>query len=133
MQNFCRWYASEGGETCLAGWPTDELRQALLSVNGVGPETADDMLLYAFGRPVFVIDSYTRRLFGRLGLVDAELPYEDLRAHFEQELPADVGLFSEYHALIVQHAKHVCRAKPRCGDCQLADGCDAAIRHQPLG
>jgi len=128
LQNFCRWYLQQGGEAGLSGWPSDELRVALLSVNGVGPETADDILLYAFQRPVFVIDAYTRRLFGRLGLVDAEQGYEALRAQFERTLPAEVGLFNEYHALIVQHAKYVCRAKPRCGDCLLAHGCEWAGR-----
>jgi len=69
LQNFCRWYLAQGGFEALNQRPTDELRHGLLSVNGVGPETADDMLLYAFERPVFVIDAYTRRLFSRLGLV----------------------------------------------------------------
>ena len=67
LKNFCHWFSQQGGEPGLSGWQTGELRGALLSVNGVGPETADDMLLYAFERPVFVIDAYTRRLFGRLG------------------------------------------------------------------
>ena len=127
LQNFCDWYLQQGGEASLAGWPTDTLREALLSVNGVGPETADDMLLYGFDRAVFVIDAYTRRLFGRLGLLDAGLGYELLRARFERELPTDAGLFNEYHALIVQHAKTVCRSKPRCGGCPLADGCAGVL------
>jgi endonuclease-3 related protein len=103
---------------------TEELRQMLLGVHGIGPETADDILLYAFQRPVFVIDAYTRRMFSRLGLVDERAGYETLRHHFESSLEPDVEIFNEYHALIVQHAKHVCRTKPKCQTCLLSSGCD---------
>lgn len=123
LQNFCVWYLRQGGEQGLSAWSTEALRKGLLSVNGVGPETADDILLYAFGRAVFVIDAYTRRLFGRLGLLDAAPNYETLRAVFERDLPADADLFNEYHALIVHHAKYVCRSKPRCTECVLAGDC----------
>ena len=123
LQNFCRWYLEQGGFDELRQWPTAELRHGLLSVNGVGPETADDMLLYAFERPVFVIDAYTRRLFSRLEMLDGTLGYETLRRHFEEELPADVELFKEFHALIVRHAKEACRKRPRCAACPLADCC----------
>ncbi len=126
LQNFCRWYLEQGGFEALRKWPTQELRHGLLSVNGVGPETADDMLLYAFERPVFVIDAYTRRLFSRLGMLDGELGYETLRRHFEEELPADVELFKEFHALIVYHAKAACRKRPLCVGCPLAAACPAA-------
>ena len=123
LRNFCRWYLARGGFEALSQWPSDELRHGLLSVNGVGPETADDMLLYAFERPVFVIDAYTRRLFSRLGLLDAELGYETLRQHVEAALPADVALFNEFHALIVRHAKERCRKRPLCEDCPLVAEC----------
>jgi len=102
---------------------TDSLREQLLSVHGIGPETADDILLYVYERPVFVIDAYTRRLFSRLGLLDGELAYEKLRAAFEQTLPPDVEMFNEYHALIDHHAKQVCRPKPLCGACFLQRMC----------
>jgi endonuclease-3 related protein len=92
-------------------------------VHGVGRETADDILLYAFGRPVFVVDAYTRRLFGRLGLLDPQADYEAIRRHFEQHLGRRAGLFNEYHALIVRHAKEVCRPRPRCAACCLAAAC----------
>lgn len=123
LRNFCQWYLARGGFEALSQWPTDDLRHGLLSVNGVGPETADDMLLYAFERPVFVIDAYTRRLFSRLGLLDAELGYETLRQHVEAALPADVALFNEFHALIVRHAKERCRKRPLCEDCPLVAEC----------
>ena len=99
------------------------LRDCLLAVHGIGPETADDILLYAFERPVFVIDSYTRRLFSRLGLVEGAPGYEALRMRFERALPADVGLFNEYHALIDHHAKQVCRPQPECLNCCLNGLC----------
>lgn len=126
LHNFCRWYLAQGGFEPLNTWQTTALRHGLLSVNGVGPETADDMLLYAFERPVFVIDAYTRRIFSRLGLVDGEAGYETLRACFEQALPPQVGLFNEYHALIVRHAKVACRRRPQCTCCVLAGVCPGA-------
>ena len=125
LKNFCRWYVAAGGFTALSLLDTETLRAALLAVNGVGPETADDILLYAFGRPVFVIDAYTRRLFSRLGFIAGDEAYEALRLAIEEGLGPDVGLYNEFHALIVQHAKTVCRVRPRCGDCPLRTRCPA--------
>lgn len=126
LQNFCRWYLDAGGLEQLQQLDTATLRHRLLAVNGVGPETADDILLYAFERPVFVIDAYTRRLFGRLGLLQGEESYEQLRHHFEQGLgrrSSNVPLFNEYHALIVIHAKEACRSRPLCAQCCLRRRC----------
>jgi endonuclease III related protein len=120
LQALCS-YLLEHGD--LAGLETPALRESLLSVHGIGLETADDILLYAFQRPVFVIDAYTRRLFGRLGQMDAGASYESLRSEFEHALGGDVALFNEYHALIVVHAKHVCRKKPDCERCCLKADC----------
>ncbi|MCU7880179.1 MAG: endonuclease III domain-containing protein [Candidatus Thiodiazotropha sp. (ex Lucinoma aequizonata)] len=106
---------------------SDQLRRQLLSVHGIGPETADDILLYAFNRPVFVIDAYTRRLFSRLGLVEADIGYESMREEFERVLGADPCLFNEYHALIVIHAKEICRPLPMCGTCPLVQLCSYAV------
>lgn len=128
LRNFCRWYLEAGGRRRLARWDTDRLRHALLAVNGIGPETADDMLLYAFQRPVFVIDAYTRRLFARLGLIAGDEGYETLRHAIECALGPDVSLFNEYHALIVVHAKDVCRVRPRCGECVLRTRCASRLR-----
>jgi len=122
LQSLCRWVVDQQGHKALSQWPTDSLREALLTVHGVGPETADDILLYAFERPVFVIDAYTRRLFSRLGII-SEQKYETLRALFESNLESNVMLFSEYHALIVIHAKERCRKKPLCEACVLAREC----------
>lgn len=123
LRHFCRWYLEAGEYPALQDWDTERLRHALLAVNGIGPETADDMLLYAFGRPVFVIDAYTRRLFLRLGLIEGGEGYETLRQACEQALGPDVALFNEYHALIVAQAKDVCRTRPRCGECVLRRQC----------
>ncbi|MDX2457810.1 MAG: endonuclease III domain-containing protein [Gammaproteobacteria bacterium] len=127
LKNFCRWYVEAGGFTALSQVDTHVLRDALLSVNGVGPETADDILLYAFDRPVFVIDAYTRRLFSRLGTIAGDEAYEELRLAVEDDLGPDVELYNEFHALIVRHAKMVCRAHPRCGDCQLRTCCPTGM------
>lgn len=124
LRNFCQWYDEQGGYEALKRLKTDTLRQRLLTVNGVGPETADSILLYAFSRKVFVIDAYTRRIFSRLGISDADIDYESLRAVFEKALSKEsVKLFNEYHALIVMHAKDVCRVKPRCEKCCLRRSC----------
>lgn len=127
LKHFCAWYAEQGGYNSLNTLPTNELRSALLAVHGIGPETADDILLYAFEREVFVIDAYTRRLFQRLGMIDGDEGYETLRSWFEQGLRRckdRLELFNEYHALIVRHAKHPCRARnPDCPTCQLREGC----------
>ena len=125
LQAFCTWYVEAGGLERLRRRRTAPLRRALLAVPGVGPETADDILLYAFGRRVFVIDAYTRRLFGRLGLVPPGLPYEELREVFERALAPRAALYNEYHALIVRLAKEVCGPRPRCGACCLAADCTA--------
>lgn len=123
LKNFCRWYREQGGYTQLKRLDTHTLRSALLSVNGVGPETADDIVLYAFDRPVFVIDAYTRRMFSRLGFIDHDTGYEHLRSYFEHGLKPDAQMFNEYHALIVRHAKEVCKTRPLCETCCLARVC----------
>ena len=102
---------------------TATLRQELLSIHGVGEETADSILLYAARRPVFVIDAYTRRITSRLGLAPAEDSYGALQELFAQNLPQDKGLFNEYHALLVCHGKEVCRKVPRCTLCCLRSIC----------
>jgi len=117
------WFEAEGGFDGLDPWTTDALRAALLEVHGIGPETADDILLYAFDRPVFVVDAYTKRLFSRLVGLDPGRGYEWWRAHFESTLAADAARYNQYHALIVAHGKSVCRPRPRCETCVLEAGC----------
>lgn len=119
LKNYVRWFVEEGGFGKLNRLQDATLRERLLSVNGVGPETADDILLYAFARPVFVIDAYTRRLLVKLKLIAGDEPYEDLRRMFETALPADVEQFKEYHALIVRHAKQKCNQHADCRHCYI--------------
>ena len=101
----------------------DALRAELLEVHGIGEETADDILLYAAGKPVFVIDSYTRRMYFRLGLAPERGTYASYRSLFENNLPADAELFGEYHALIDHHASTVCKREPLCHGCCLVEVC----------
>lgn len=124
LQNYCRWYLQQGSYQGLDQLSTSELRERLLKVLGIGPETADDILLYAFNRPVFVIDTYTRRLLQRLDLIKGQEKYEDCRRLFETQLPKSVDLYKQYHALIVIHAKQRCRkTKSVCHACQLTQDC----------
>jgi endonuclease-3 related protein len=97
------------------------LRRNLLSVNGIGRETADGILLYAAGAPVFVVDAYSYRILYRHGMVDEQITYEDLQAVFMDNLLPDPQLFNEFHALIVRTGKDFCRKTPRCRTCPLRD------------
>jgi endonuclease-3 related protein len=124
LQSYCRWYLRQGAYDGLDQLNTLDLREQLLNVKGIGPETADDILLYAFYRPVFVIDAYTRRLLQRLDLIQGQGKYEYCRQLFETQLPKSVDLYQQYHALIVMHAKQHCRkAKPIGPPCQLQPVC----------
>ena len=97
------------------------LREELLRLPGIGPETADSILLYALGKPTFVVDAYTRRALGRHGLIDpgpaGSARYDEIKALFESSFPHRVALFNEYHALFVELGKRFCRPRPRCADC----------------
>jgi endonuclease-3 related protein len=100
--------------------PTPELREKLLSVHGIGPETADSILLYAGKHAVFVVDAYTHRIFGRHAITRGKPDYETVRAQFEAALPRHPQLWNEFHALIVNTGKNWCRkSAPRCQDCPL--------------
>jgi len=101
----------------------DDLRRELLSVHGIGPETADSIILYAAGKPVFVIDAYTRRIISRLGLAPQKDSYAAYQALFMENLLGADKLFNEYHALLVCLGKNICRRQPLCADCCLSDVC----------
>jgi endonuclease-3 related protein len=111
---------------------TDDLRQQLLSVHGIGQETADSIILYAAGKPIFVVDAYTRRVISRLGLAPAKDSYGAYQAFFMEHLPTDTQLFNEYHALLVSLAKNVCRRRPLCPQCCLGDMCHFYTTPHPL-
>ncbi len=123
LRHLLRFLDASGGVEGLGALETGELRSGLLGVKGVGPETADDIVLYAFDRPVFVVDAYTRRLFERLEVPQAQAPYDQLRGHVETELGPDVAALNDLHALIVEHGKERCRPRPRCDSCPLRDHC----------
>jgi len=101
------------------------LRRELLGIHGVGEETADSIILYAAGKPSFVIDAYTRRIFRRLGIAGEADTYGAYRSMFQGHLPADPSLYNEYHALLVKLGKEICQPKPRCGLCPLHGICPA--------
>ena len=109
--------------------PIGKLRDELLSIWGIGNETADSIVLYAAHKPSFVVDAYTRRIFSRLGFVDDDVSYENLKKFFEKNLPEDVGLYKEFHALIVELGKNYCRTKPACGECPINYGCKSNERN----
>lgn len=98
---------------------TGALRGVLLSIKGIGRETADSILLYAAKRPVFVVDAYTHRILKRHNIIWDEVSYEDMQELFMKNLPHDEALFNEFHALIVETGKHFCRKKPLCSSCPL--------------
>jgi endonuclease-3 related protein len=120
LAEFLQWLEAHGGFPGIRRIPTRTLRPLLLACSGVGPETADSILLYALGRPVFVVDAYTRRILSRYGLIAGNEPYEHLRLTFESSLPHRPKLYNEYHALLVRLAKASCRSMPVCDSCPLA-------------
>ncbi len=107
----------------LLAMPATDLRALLLGTHGIGPETADSILLYAASQPAFVIDAYTRRVFSRLGFRPVADTYDGWQQSFTENLSPDVCLFNEYHALIVRLGKDVCRKRPLCGECPLLTVC----------
>jgi endonuclease-3 related protein len=121
LKNFLTWLFEhyDGRLTNLRSVGTSRLREELLAIKGIGPETADSILLYAFDREVFVVDAYTARIAVRHKLVEQSVDYDQLQQLFQANLPSDVHLFNEFHALLVKLGKEFCRPSPRCGGCPL--------------
>ena len=122
LKNFLRWLIRrfDGSMEAMAAVSLSTLREELLSINGIGPETADSILLYAVGKPTFVVDAYTHRIAVRHGWLEPEAGYEELKEYFESRLPDDVPIFNEMHALLVQVGKKYCRPREaRCDECPL--------------
>jgi len=122
LKAFARFLRQEygGSLTRMFATPTAELRENLLAVHGIGPETTDSILLYAGNLAVFVVDAYTRRILTRHGLAEEKAGYDEVRGFFEANLPYDAQLYNEYHALIVNTGKNWCRSKaPKCDECPL--------------
>ncbi len=121
VKNFLAFFAQRFSSSmqAMSEEPLEKLRPALLSVKGVGPETADSILLYALHLPSFVIDAYTFRVLHRHNLAMDGMSYEELRSLFMDHLPPDVSLYQEFHALFVKVGKEFCRPQPRCPGCPL--------------
>ena len=121
LKNFISFLFQEykGNLNAMKREETYALRKKLLSVNGIGPETADSILLYAFDKPVFVVDAYTKRILLRHGMIDETFDYHAIQDLFMRSLKLDVKMFNEYHALIVQLGKDFCKSKPACEKCVL--------------
>lgn len=121
LKNFVSFlYSSYGGSLArLSSENAGDLRKALLNVNGIGPETCDSIMLYAFEKPIFVVDAYTKRVFSRHGFIDEDSDYYNVQKLFMDKLPVKTSLYNEYHALIVRLAKEFCRTKRLCTDCPL--------------
>jgi endonuclease-3 related protein len=121
VKNFLAFFADRHQDSMalMAEEELEILRSQLLTIRGVGPETADSILLYALDKPTFVVDAYTFRILSRHDLVVDAVSYEELRQVFLDHLPADVALFQEYHALLVRLGKEFCRPRPQCAECPL--------------
>ncbi len=123
----------DGSSEAMRQAPVEQLRHELLGVHGIGPETADSILLYALELPVFVVDTYTYRILTRHGWIDFDADYETIQDYFESGLPLDAGLFNEYHALLVRVGNRFCRkTSPKCDECPLADMLPEAGPLEPM-
>lgn len=125
IKAFAHWLWERYGDDLdrLSAVDLPTLRQQLLSVYGVGEETADSIILYAAHKPIFVVDAYTRRVITRLGLAPARNGYAAFQSLFMEHIPHEEGLFNEYHALLVRHGKEACRRVPLCKGCCLSSLC----------
>ena len=131
LQLFCKFLIEmyQGDVSLMFMNPLSRLRQELLSLNGIGPETADSILLYAGNQPVFVVDAYTKRLCQRLPIPVKTMEYPDVQQHFEYQLSQSfqesqlVDVYQQLHAVIVEQAKQFCRTKPRCKQCPIQKEC----------
>jgi endonuclease-3 related protein len=121
LQDFARWFVDrfDGDPDQMKEVPLPEMREELLAQKGIGPETADSILLYALDHPTFVIDAYTFRVLHRHGFVGEDATYDEMKALFEDTLPNETDLFNDFHAQIVNVGKLFCRKTPKCDDCPL--------------
>ena len=131
LRSFCRHLLdrSDGNLKRYFERTTAAVRADLRAQAGVGPETADSILLYAGRHPVFLVDAYTTRIGRRIGLFGTD-DYDAIQRHFEDRVPRDLGTYQEYHALLVAHAKALCRPTPACDRCPLRDLCDFGSREK---
>ena len=127
LKNFCNLLSNNYNSNINLFFNNDitNLRKKLLEINGIGPETADSIILYAAKKPIFIIDAYTKRIFNRIGY--KESTYQDLQSLFTDNLEKNTNIFNEYHALIVQFGKNICKTKPLCTMCPLNNICNFSI------
>ncbi|MFY9141019.1 MAG: hypothetical protein WBJ83_01595 [Thermacetogeniaceae bacterium] len=128
LQSFCQVIAEEfrGDLESFLSLDMETLRKKLLSIYGIGPETADCIILYAAEKPIFVVDAYTRRIFSRLGFFPEKISYDQMQLFFMSHLPRDTALYNEYHAQIDALGNQIClKSRPRCRECPVADHCFA--------
>jgi len=129
--NLCLFYHEYKGVKGMKRWPMKTLRHFLLDVHGIGPETADSILLYAIEKPIFVVDTYTKRIFHRLGILPEHIKkYDDVQHFFHQRTANALSVYQQLHALIVAHAKQHCRKKSRCDGCPLSHYCQHAHKNK---
>jgi len=130
LRSFAHWLGEQFDDSLDKLFANDiyYLRQQLLSVHGIGEETADSIILYAANKPIFVIDAYTRRIIDRIGLAPDSNGYTAYQSLFMDNLPSDARLFNEYHALLVRLAKDTCRKYPLCQQCCLGDICRRLLK-----
>lgn len=127
IKNFLSWFKEyQFLFESLVDMKTDTIREELLSINGIGPETADSIILYGLRRKVFVVDAYSKRIFSRLGIININQGYEEVRNIFQKGTSGGTVKYNEYHALIVVHGKDVCKNKPLCGTCCLSSICPSS-------
>ncbi|GAA0603474.1 endonuclease III domain-containing protein [Virgibacillus siamensis] len=127
IKAFLEWFRKYDYDTERAAkLEGSRLRQELLNIKGIGRETADVMLLYVFDKPIFVTDAYARRIFYRLGY-DMPESYESFRNLVEEHMPNELNVFQEYHALLVEHAKQICKKRPSCEICPLNAACEQRL------
>lgn len=100
------------------------LREELLGINGIGKETADSIILYAANKPSFVVDAYTKRIFERLRIIEKNIKYDEIKQLFEENLPKNIEIYNEFHALIVRLAKYTCKKRPICTECPISETCN---------
>ena len=121
LKNLINWLIQtcDGDLSVLQNYSTSRLREELLSINGIGQETADSIILYAFEKLTFVVDTYTFRVLVRHGRIDADSHYEQIKDYCESNLPDDLSLYNEFHALIVRVGKDHCKPRAKCANCPL--------------
>lgn len=123
LRHFLRWLFErfDGDVDAPEHLSASQLRHELLAIKGIGPETADSICLYAYQKPIFVVDAYTARILTRHGLIWPEAGYEEIQHFFESQLEKEVALFNEFHALLVCLGKNYCKPTPKCLGCPLED------------